>query len=196
MVGTDEEKADLLRSLQAARDALLWKVEGLAPYDARRPLTPTGTNLLGLVKHVAAVESGYLGEVFGRPFPEPQPWYAEGAEPNADLWAAVDEPAAEVVARYRRVQAHADATVAALPLDARGTVPWWPPDRAEVTLHRVLVHLVAEVQRHAGHADVLRELVDGQAGLRPADGNLPSTDPQWWARQHDRLERIAREATA
>jgi hypothetical protein len=72
MTGSDP-KADLHLYLQAARDALLWKLDGLSEYDLRRPLTPTGTNLLGLVKHVALVESGYFGETFGRPFDAPLP---------------------------------------------------------------------------------------------------------------------------
>jgi hypothetical protein len=80
------EKADLHRYLQTAREALLWKLEGVLEYDVRRPMVPTGTNLLGLVKHVASIEAGYFGGTFGRPFEEPLPWYDEGAEPNADMW--------------------------------------------------------------------------------------------------------------
>ena len=68
---------------------MLWKLDGLSEYDIRRPLTPTGTNLLGLVKHLASVELGYFGEVFGRPSDIPLPWFEENAEPNADLWATV-----------------------------------------------------------------------------------------------------------
>ena len=92
-----DPKAELHRYLQVARDALLWKLDGVSEYDVRRPLVPTGTNLLGLVKHVASVEAGYLGDTFGRPFPEPLPWFDEGAEPNADMWAT-----AERVARGHR----------------------------------------------------------------------------------------------
>lgn len=189
-----DPKADLLRYLQSARDAVLWKLEGLSAYDARRPMTPTGTNLLGLVKHLAGVEAGYLGACFGRPFPEPMPWMEADAEPNADLFVTEQESVQDVIGLYRRVWAHADATVDALPLDAVGRVPWWPADRAEVTLHRILVHLVAEAHRHAGHADVLREAVDGRAGLRGDNHNLPQVDAQWWAAHRERLEHIARRA--
>jgi uncharacterized damage-inducible protein DinB len=125
MSGSDP-KADLHRYLQAAREALLWKLEGLPEYDIRRPLTPTGTNLLGLVKHVASVELGYFGETFGRPSGEPLPWFREDAEPNADMWASPDEPREEIVGLYHRSWAHADATIDTLPLDALGHVPWWP----------------------------------------------------------------------
>ena len=60
----DLKKAELSRYLQAAREALVWKLEGLSEYDVRRPMVPTGTNLLGLVKHLANVEAGYFGATF------------------------------------------------------------------------------------------------------------------------------------
>ena len=102
-------KADITRYLQIAREVLLWKLEGLSEYDVRRPLVPTGTNLLGLVKHVASVETGYFGETFGRPFDQPLPWLEEDAEPNADMWATTEESRGDIVGLYRRVSAHSDA---------------------------------------------------------------------------------------
>jgi uncharacterized damage-inducible protein DinB len=168
----EAQKADLQGYLQAARDALVWKLDGLSEYDLRRPMVPTGTNLLGLVKHLAGVEAGYFGVVFDRPFPEPLPWMEATAEPNADLWATVDESRDDIVALYRRVCEHADATIAEVPLDAHGQVPWWPEGRDEVTLHRVLIHVTTETHRHAGHADIIRELIDGAAGLRRDNDNL------------------------
>src|ERR687886_1153091 len=107
----EDLKAQLRGYLQVGRDALLWKLEGIGEYDVRRPLVPTGTNLLGLVKHVASVEAGYLGDTFGRPFPEPLPWLEPDAEPNADLWVPVTQSRTEIVELYRRVWAHSDATV-------------------------------------------------------------------------------------
>ncbi|HZN76833.1 MAG TPA: DinB family protein [Micromonosporaceae bacterium] len=193
MIETDP-KADLKRYLQAGRDALLWKLDGISEYDVRRPLVPTGTNLLGLVKHVASVEAGYFGETFGRPFDEPMPWFDDGAEPNADMWATAEESREQIVGLYRRVWAHSDATIDALPLDAVGHVPWWPPERKEVTLHRILIHMIAETDRHAGHADIVRELIDGTVGLRDGNTNIPGQDEAWWASYRDRLERVAREA--
>src|ERR1700727_735097 len=118
MTGPDP-KAELLGYLQAGREALLWKLEGLGEYDIRRPLTPTGTNLLGLVKHSASMELEYFGPVFGRPHGVALPWLADGAEPNADLWAAADETRADITALYRRAWQHADETIGALPLDAK-----------------------------------------------------------------------------
>ncbi|HEV7657492.1 MAG TPA: DinB family protein [Mycobacteriales bacterium] len=194
MADTDP-KDDLRRYLQRGREALLWKLDGLSEYDVRRPLVPSGTNLLGLVKHVAAVESGYLGETFGRPFPEEMPDW-DAAEPNADMWATADESREDVVGLYRRVWAHSDATVDALPLDSLGRVPWWPPERAETTLHRILVHMIAETERHAGHADLVRELIDGATGVRAGNTSLPDADQQWWADYHAKLERTAREFIA
>ena len=117
-------QADLRRYLQDARDAVLWKLDGLSEYDIRRPLTPTGTNLLGLVKHLASVEIGYFGETFGRPCAEKLPW--DESDPKSDMWAT-RRIARYIVGLYRRAWAHSDATIDALPLDAIGHVPWWPP---------------------------------------------------------------------
>jgi uncharacterized damage-inducible protein DinB len=194
MTTEDDHRAHLLRALAAGREALVWKLDGLSERDARWPVVPTGTNLLGLVKHVASVEAGYLGEVFGRPFPEPLPWFEDGAEPNADMWATADESRASVLGLYERVRAHSEATVAALPLDAPGVVPWWRPGARDVTLHQVLVHLVAETHRHAGHADLVRELLDGSAGVRPGGSNLPEEDEAWWRGYRARLQAAAEAA--
>ena len=159
MTGSDP-KTDLQGYLQAARDVVVWKLDGLSEYDVRRPMVPTGTNLLGLVKHLAASEFIYFGEVFGRPFDGQLPgplagfgtlgWF-EGAEPNADFWAAADESPEQIVALYRRAWAHSDATIDMLALDAVGHAPWRPEG---VTLHAMLVHAIGETHRHAGHADV------------------------------------------
>lgn len=193
MTGSDA-KADLHRYLQAGREALLWKLDGLSEYDVRRPLVPTGTNLLGLVKHVASVETGYFGATFGRPFDEPLPWFAEDAEPNADMWATAEESREQIVGLYHRAWAHSDATIDTLALDATGHVPWWPDDRSKVTLHQILVHLIAETHRHAGHADIVRELIDGAAGLREGNDNLPPGDHGWWQGYRSRLEQAAKQA--
>ena len=192
MSGSDP-KADLQDYLQEARDVLVWKLEGLSEYEVRRPLTPTGTNLLGLVKHVASVELGYFGETFGRPSGEPLLWLADDAEPNADMWATSDESREEIIAFYHRSWEHADATIAALALDAIGSVPWWPPGN-EVTLHKILVHVTAETHRHAGHADIVRELIDGAVGAQKDDDNMAPGDQAWWEDYRNRVERAAQEA--
>jgi uncharacterized damage-inducible protein DinB len=130
-------KAHLHEQLRRVRETLVWKLDGLPEYDVRRPLTATGTNLLGLVKHAAVWESRYLGEVFGRPFPEPVPRWDDEAADGTDLWAAEHETREAIVSFYRRVAAHADATIDALALDAPGHVPWWDED---VLLFHVMVH--------------------------------------------------------
>jgi uncharacterized damage-inducible protein DinB len=193
MTETDP-KTVLHHYLKLVRDALLWKLEGLSEYEVRRPMVRTGTNLLGIVKHVASVEAGYFGETFGRPFEEPLPWFDEGAEPNADMWATAEESREQIVGLYHRAWAHSDATIEALPLEAIGRVPWWPPERREVPLHLILVHMIAETNRHAGHADVVRELIDGAVGLREDNDNMAPGDSAWWESYRSRLERVAREA--
>jgi Protein of unknown function (DUF664) len=185
-------KADLHGYLRDARKAVLWKLDGLTEYDLRRPLVPTGTNLLGLVKHLATVEWGHFGAAFDRPFEESLPWVDDPTEPNADMWATVDESRHHIVELYRRISTHSDTVIDALPLDAVGHVPWWPPEYSEVTLGHILVHTVAEAHRHAGHADILRELVDGTAGLLHRNDALPTDDQEWWERRRNRLEQIAR----
>jgi len=189
-----DQKADLHRYLRRGREAVLWKLDGLSEYDVRRPLTPTGTNLLGLVKHLATMEYGYFGDCFGRPHGEPMPWIAEGAEPNADMWATAGESREQITGLYQRACAHADATIDALPLDAPGRVPWWGEDGIGVPLHMILVHVIAETDRHAGHADIVRELIDGAAGLSPANDNMAPGDQAWWREYRGRLENAARQA--
>jgi hypothetical protein len=187
-------KADLHHYLQAGRESLVWKLDGLSEYDVRRPMTRTGTNLLGIVKHVASVEAWYLGDVFGRRFGVSLPWFDDDAETNADMWATSDETRADVVGLYHRAWASSDATVRALDLDAVGEVPWWPANRRRVTLHHMLVRMVEETNRHAGHADIVRELIDGTVGLQSGKADLPALDDAAWQAHSDRLERVAREA--
>lgn len=184
-------KADLQRYLQLAREAVVWKLDGLSEYDVRRPLVPSGTNLLGLVKHLAYLEFGYLGECFDRPPEEPGPWLEDDSDPTADLWATADESREDILGRYRRGWAHADRTIAALELDSPGRVPWWGA-RGEVTLQRILLHMIAETNRHAGHADIVRELIDGAAGLSPRNSNMPDRDAAAWSAHREKLEEIAR----
>lgn len=188
---TADLKADLKRYLQAHREALLWKLDGVSERDLRMPRTPTGTNLLGIVKHVANVEIGYFGDTFGREWPTPHERLSEAefeVDPQADWFATTDETAAGIIDLYRRVWVFADATIDSLPLEAPGTVPWWPAGRNEVTLGHVLVHVLADLTRHAGHADILREGIDGAVGLRAANTNMPDED---WPAYVTKLTAIA-----
>ncbi|MFD0558415.1 uncharacterized protein DUF664 [Stackebrandtia endophytica] len=187
-------KSTLKTTLDRARSGLLWKLEGLSEYDIRRPLTGTGTNLLGLVKHLAGVQALYLGFAFGRELDPPLPWVRQDAEPVGDMWATAEESREYILDCFQRASDHGDATIAALDLDSPGFVPWWPEP---TNLGKVLVHLTAEFQRHCGHADIVRELIDGSVGQRPDGGDndvrsVPG-DEQWWRAHHDKLERIASE---
>ncbi len=167
---------DLQHYLQEARDALLRSVEGLSEYDVRRPMTATGTNLLGLVKHLTGVELGYLGAAVGRPGPT-LPWEEDGTVwEGADMWVRADERSEWLVGLYREAWAHSDLSIRALPLDHPASVPWWPEDRRRTTFGHLLVRVVAETAQHAGHADILREAVDGRAGR---DRDLVGDDAYW-----------------
>ncbi len=131
---------------------------------------------------------------FGRPSDEPLPWFADDAEPNADMWSTAEESREQIIDLYQRAWAHADATIDTLTLDALGQVPHWPSDRGEVTLHRILVHMIAETDRHVGHADIVRELIDGAAGLQENNDNMAPGDQAWWENYRNRLEHVAEEA--
>jgi Protein of unknown function (DUF664) len=187
-----DPKLIIHRYLDKQRTALLAKLDGVSERDVRWPMTPTGTNLLGLVKHVAGIELGYFGVVFDRPSHIPLPWSDDSAELNADMWATAEQSRKEIITLYLQAAAHADATIEALTLDSPGRVPWWPPDREKVTLQQIMVHVTAEIARHAGHADIIRELIDGDAGDK--DGNLPDQTSDEWASYRLRLEKAATEA--
>ncbi|KQR99717.1 hypothetical protein ASG12_02705 [Williamsia sp. Leaf354] len=175
--------------LQLLRDAALWKLEGLDSYDLRRPLTPTGTNLLGLVKHLAGVELDYFGDTFGRPTDIATPW--RGSDDDADLWAAADESVDDIVALYRQSWAHAQETFDASTLTTTGTVPWWPPEKRDVTLGLVLVHMITETARHVGQMDILREGIDGAAGMYETNDNLSHADQRARDQYVARLQSVA-----
>ncbi len=176
-------KTELHLKLQQGRDGLVSKLDGLGEYDLRRPLTPTGTNLLGLVKHLASMEYGYLGTCFGRPPPETLAWEEDGSIwEGADMWATSDQSSEYIVGLYRRANAHGDRTIAELDLDAPGRVPHWPAERADSTLGVLLIRMVAETAQHAGHADIVRELIDGRAGADHDDFGGDETRRAYLAR--------------
>ncbi|MCI4061812.1 DinB family protein [Micromonospora sp. R77] len=174
-----DPKKVLRHYLQACRDDLIWKLDGLSEREVRLPRTSTGTNLLGIVKHCLNVEAGYFGPTFGREFPTPDellPLSAYDEDPQADWYAREDETKDGLIDLYRRVGAFADETIDLLPLDAPGRVSWWRPGAQDVTLHGVIAHVLFDLARHAGHADILREQHDGAVGLRRENSNLPDQD--------------------
>jgi hypothetical protein len=181
-------KEVLKNYLQGARDVLLWKLEGLSERDQRLPRTPTGTNLLGLVKHALNTEAIYFGPTFGREWPTPGELVTpDDPHPLAGWYASETETAAGIVDLYRRVQVFADGTIDILSLDAIGHVAHWGGEA--VTLHEIMVHMTVDLQRHAGHADALREQLDGSIGLLPRHSNIP--DATDWSAYTQRLTAIA-----
>jgi hypothetical protein len=196
-VDTDDElKAVLQRYLSRGRDAMLWKLDGLSEYDVRRPMVDSGTNLLGLVKHLTYCEAWYFGNCFDRPFESSLDDWEGNDEPNHDMYAHANESREFIIERFRRACTHSDATIESLPLDAVAHVPWWQPPRGpEASLGWLLIHVATETHRHAGHADILRELIDGAAGVSSVNSNLPEVEADFWHGYRDRLEQIAHEAS-
>lgn len=187
-----EPRAILGHYLQRAREGLLHKLDGLPERELRRPRTPTGTNLLGILKHCANVEWGYLGTSFGRTFPRPEllvPFADYVTDPQSDWYATEDESAAGLLDLYALVGECTRATLTELPLDTVGRVPWWPDDIADANLHHLVVRVIDDTSRHAGQADILRELHDGAVGLHPANSNIP--DGYDWPAYVDRLQALA-----
>ena len=174
----------LHNELREVREVMVWKLDGLSEYDVRRPLTSTGTNLLGMVKHLSVSEARYFGDVFDRRFSEDLPLMD-----GTDTWVAPTESRTEIVGRYRAACAHADRTIEALDLDAPGHVAWWP--RPNVTLFNVLIHVLTETSRHAGHADILREQVDGAVGSSPNSAADNSRGPESWTAHRAKIEEAA-----
>lgn len=180
--------ADLHRYLQQSRDSVLASLENLGEYDIRRPMTPSATNLLGLVKHLAGIELGYLGDCVGRPAPVRLPWVEDGSIwEGADMWATAEETKDELVGLYRTAWRHADESIEQLGLDAPAEVLWWAEERRKTTLGALLVRVVAETAQHAGHADILREMIDGRAG----GDHDEMGDAEWWSRHVERVQRAA-----
>lgn len=157
------EKDVLWGLLDLNRDVMVWKLAGLSDEDMRRPMVPSGTSLLGMVKHLGAVEYGWFSLTFGRET-EPLPFVDD--DPDADLRIRDDETTADVLAFYERARAASDAVIAELDMDAEGRA--WGRD--PVDLRWVMAHMIEETARHAGHADIVRELIDGEIGYRsPGD---------------------------
>jgi Protein of unknown function (DUF664) len=183
-------KQHLHQCLRWARDDVVPKLEGLDDYDVRRPMTRTGINLLGLVKHLAFFEATYFGSVFDRPYPEALPAVDKNFR-NPDLmWVAADETREQVIEGYRTACRRAEATIEALSIDAVGHVPWWGSN--DVPLFNVMVHMLGETRQHLGHMDLIREQLDGRIGGDVEA--LSSLDEADFARRWRRTEKAARVA--
>jgi uncharacterized protein DUF664 len=187
----DFAKAYLHDDLRWVRQSIVSTLDGLSEYDARRPLTRTGTNVLGLIKHLTLSEATYFGDIFGRPYPERLPRFDDPGFSNRDhMWASPHESRTDVVEAYQRAWRHADATIDALPVDTPGVVPWWP--QPDVKLFNVMVHVLTETNRHAGHADILREQLDGATGAGQVTRS--DDDDAEWEAHRSKIEKAARDA--
>ncbi len=180
--------ADLQHYLQESRNSLISALDELSEYDVRRPVMPSGTNLLGLIKHLATMEASYLGECLGRPAPFELPWVTDGSIwDSADMWATPDQSRDYLVNLYRAAWAHSDTAVAEMPLESAETVSWWPEERRSTTLGHLLTRMVAETAQHAGHADIIGETVDARGGQDHGDiGN-----DHWWDHYLARIQAAA-----
>jgi uncharacterized damage-inducible protein DinB len=176
--------------LRESRDQVLRALDGLDDYQVRRPMTSTGTNLLGVVKHLIGIEAGYLGLCLGRPFDKPLPWIdqPEGGLPNADMWATEAESRDDIIRLYQQACDHSDRTLDAIGLGAPATVPWWPEDRRATRSEALLARVLKDTAMHAGQLQILRELIDGRAG---ADHDAIG-DEAWWSDYTTKLEQVAR----
>jgi uncharacterized damage-inducible protein DinB len=157
---TGGEKESLQVALNRHRDAILWKLEGLSDEDLRRPLVPSGTSLLGLVKHLAYVERSWFQGVWDGQEVS-LPWTKE--DPDADWRIEPDETTEDVLALYNGECDRSRAIVAAASsLDDIAEHPrrqGWRMSR-----RWILIHMIEETARHVGHADILREQLDGATG--------------------------------
>ena len=176
-----DPKTVLRHYLQQVRDDLIWKLDGLGEREARLPRTPTGNSLLGVLKHCLNVEAGCFGPTFDRNFPTPDQLVSTETydeDPQADWYAREDETKEGLIDLYRRVWAFVDQTIDQLPLETPGRVPWWPPGGQDVTLQRMIAHVIYELARHVGHADIMREQHDGAIGWQREKTDVPD-DHAW-----------------
>ncbi|TLK54308.1 DinB family protein [Glutamicibacter sp. V16R2B1] len=184
-------KQRLRRYLDHARQAALWKAENLDEAQLRRPMVPSGTNVLGVINHLAVMEFGYFSYCLKRPVDSPRAVQAFTSEdPMADFVVEADTGAADVLQFYRQAIDAASTAFEELELDAPASVPWWGED-SETTLEHLMLHMVEETSRHAGHLDLVRELIDGQTGLSAQNGNLPEFSDEQWKEHYARLKKIA-----
>lgn len=162
----DSERKALLEFLSAQRESVLAIVEGLPEDAMRRSVVPSAWTPLGLVEHITGAEFFWIQVVLmGNQPPQPEDEAAEVGE-----WGpfATDRPVSDVIDGYRRQCAENDATIRALALETAPRFrPGWvgPGDANE--LRWILLHLIEETARHAGHLDIARELLDGRTGLGP-----------------------------
>jgi uncharacterized damage-inducible protein DinB len=185
---SDALKGDLQQYLQQARRSVVRTLEGLSEYDVRRPLVPSGTNLLGVVKHLIGIELSYLSTCVGRTPPMTLPWVEDGSIwESADMWATADESRQYLLDLYRSACQESDASLAALSLDAPAHVSWWSEGERDTTFGHLVVRVLEDTAQHAGQCDVVREMIDGLGGSDAADIG----DEEWWTTYVGKIQAAA-----
>jgi hypothetical protein len=175
-----DEKALLSTQLRLVQQALIWKCEGLSDAELRRPMTKTGTNLIGIVKHLTGVTYGYLCSAFGRER-ETFPWeFDEELFYGLDMWATPEESTDEILAAYRRACDAASQTIEELDLDTTGK----HHTGLTVSLRWMVFNVLIDTTRHAGHADIVREAIDGSVGTGRVFPNTASGDDEEYRRMY------------
>lgn len=185
-MATGDEKALLRTHLALAQTHLLWKLEGLSDEELRRPMTKTSTNLIGIVKHLTGVTAHYLISSFGRERElfqwelgeEPEFWY------GGDMWATPEESPADLIAAYREACHAGRESIDALDLDTVGT----HHTGLKVSMRWMILNVLADTLRHLGHADILRENIDGAVGVDPVLSNtIDGDDDEYWRKFRQRM---------
>lgn len=161
---TGGEKESLQASLNRHRDAVVWKLQGLGDTELRRAMLPSGNTLLGLIKHLATWEYIWICRTFGHPT-EQLP--IDEGDDYADVRIDPGDSTAGIVAFYSRSRAAADEVIGGVDLDEAGTTMFGDT----VSLRWAVIHILEDTARHAGHIDVMRELIDGMVGDHQRDGN-------------------------
>ncbi|MGO4297442.1 DinB family protein [Glutamicibacter sp. MCAF14] len=190
-IGKLDSLALLREYLNDAREAVLWKCEGLDDAQARTPMSSTGTHVMGLLLHLAVNEAGYFIACLGRKIQDPViRSIIDSEDEQADFLPPPGMSLDDAISLYKETIAAADGVLDELELDSPAVVPWWNKHR-HTTVQRLLVHMIAESHRHAGHLDIVREQLDGFIGLRPSAPNLPELTPGQWEQQRLKLKSLA-----
>jgi uncharacterized damage-inducible protein DinB len=155
---TRGSELDMLNAfLDYHRATLLWKVSGLSDEQLRRPMVPSGVSLLGIVKHLGYVEQNWFQVAFQGRDGLPVPWSDE--DPDADFRIEADETTEAVLDFYREEVAHSRQAIVGASVEDVERHP-----KRIATLRWILIHMIEETARHNGHADILREQIDGATG--------------------------------
>jgi hypothetical protein len=162
---TGGEKESLRASLNRHRDAVVWKLQGLDDTELRRAMLPSGNTLLGLVKHLATWEYIWICRTFGHPT-EQLP--IDEGDDYADVRIDPGDSTAGILAFYSRSRAAADQVIGGVDLDKAGTTMFGDT----VSLRWAVIHILEDTARHAGHIDIMRELIDGMVGDHQRDGSI------------------------